>query len=65
MKFIIVFALMIFLKKKFTSNEIKYNILKTILTENNINILYGDDEDYFKHLNLWLYNLMININYNQ
>jgi hypothetical protein len=56
---------MIFLKKKFTSNEIKYNILKTILTENNINILYGDDEDYFKHLNLWLYNLMININYNQ
>ena len=54
-----------FFKKKFTSNEIKYNILKTILTENNINILYGDDEDYFKHLNLWLYNLMININYNQ
>lgn len=51
-----------FFKKKFTSNEIKYNILKTILTENNINILYGDDEDYFKKLKLWLYNLIINYN---
>lgn len=51
-----------FFKKKFTSNKTKYNILKTILNENNINILYGDDEDYFKKLKLWLYNL-ININY--
>jgi len=25
----------------------KYNILKKILDENNINILYGDDDDYF------------------
>ena len=33
---------------------------KIILKENNIQILYGDDIDYFKQLNLWLYSLMLN-----
>lgn len=34
----------------------KYNILKKILDENNINILYGDDDDYFLKINHWINN---------
>lgn len=53
------FCLNDFFKNKFSSNKKKYNNLEIILKENNIQILYGDDIDYFKQLNLWLYNLMI------
>jgi len=37
-----------FLKNKLISNEKKYTILNTILQENNISVLFGDDENYFE-----------------
>ena len=43
-----------FLKEKLISNKEKYIILNIILKENNINILFGDDKDYFQTLNKWL-----------
>jgi septum formation topological specificity factor MinE len=39
-----------FLENKIKSNETKYNILKIILQENRINILFGDDENYLETL---------------
>jgi hypothetical protein len=48
------FCLSNFLKAKLTSNEKKYKILKQILGENKIAVLYGDDDDYFESLNQWL-----------
>ncbi len=43
-----------FLENKIKSNETKYNILKIILQENRINILFGDDENYFETLRNYL-----------
>jgi len=43
-----------FLKKKFISNEKKYNILNTILNENNISVLFGEDYNYFYTIDKWL-----------
>jgi hypothetical protein len=43
-----------FLKQKLTSTKKKYSILNTILNENNITILFGDDDDYFEKLDTWL-----------
>jgi hypothetical protein len=45
-----------FLKKKFTSTDKKYIILKTILDEQDIPVLYGDDEDYFTSFDAWFNN---------
>ena len=45
-----------FLKKKLISNEIKYTILNKIFNENNIAILFGDDENYFESLDTWFNN---------
>jgi hypothetical protein len=45
-----------FLTKKFKSFEIKFQILKKILDEHNIEVLYGDDNDYFIKLNEWINN---------
>lgn len=45
-----------FLKKKITSNEKKYTTLNTIWNETNIAVLFGDDENYFDTLDLWLNN---------
>ena len=42
-----------FLKKKINSNEVKYTVLNTILNENNIDVLFGDDENYFETLDNW------------
>jgi hypothetical protein len=50
------FCLSTFLQKKIESNDKKYIILKRILEENNIKILYGDDEDYFDKLDNWINN---------
>ena len=50
------FCVSSFLKKKITSTEKKYTILQTILNENNIVCLFGDDEDYFETFDLWLNN---------
>lgn len=40
------FTLNHFFKEKFASSEKKYTILKQILTESQIPIFYGDDDDY-------------------
>jgi hypothetical protein len=42
-----------FLKDKLTSNQKKYIILNTIFNENNIRVLFGDDENYFETFNNW------------
>jgi hypothetical protein len=43
-----------FLQKKLISNEQKYTILNKILYENNISVLFGDDENYFETLDRWI-----------
>ena len=45
-----------FLKKKIISNEKKYTILNTIFNENNIAVLFGDDENYFETFDIWFNN---------
>lgn len=47
------FCVSAFLKNKLTSNEKKYVILNTILAENNIAILFGDDDNYFEQFDNW------------
>ena len=42
-----------FLKNKLISNEKKYTILNTIFNENNIAVLFGDDENYFETFDTW------------
>jgi len=44
-----------FLKKKITSTNQKYILLNIILKENEIPILYGEDDDYFDNLDNWIY----------
>lgn len=43
-----VFCVNNFLKKKLTSTNQKYKILNRIFNENNILLLFGDDNDYFE-----------------
>ena len=43
-----------FLKKKLVSNEKKYIILNTILSESNIVVLFGEDENYVETLCQWI-----------
>ena len=43
-----------FLQKKLISDKLKYTTLKTILNENNIEVLFGDDDDYFEKHDAWL-----------
>jgi hypothetical protein len=45
-----------FLKNKFISNEKKFIILNEILSENNIAVLFGDDENYFETIDNWINN---------
>ena len=48
------FCISTFLADKMKStNEKKYVILNTILGENNIAVLFGDDADYFDRLDAW------------
>jgi len=42
-----------FLKDKLTSNQKKYIILNTIFKENNIRVLFGDNENYFETFDNW------------
>ena len=43
-----------FLKKKFTSECRKWIILNMILKKHNIDVMFGNDSDYFNHLDRWL-----------
>jgi hypothetical protein len=45
-----------FLQNKILSNDKKYVILNTILQESNIQVLFGDDENYFDILDKWITN---------
>ena len=45
-----------FLKKKMISNDKKYAILNTIFNENNISVLFGDDDNYFETFDKWFNN---------
>lgn len=42
-----------FLKRKFKSDDKKFIILNKILFENRIDILFGDDENYFETFDAW------------
>lgn len=43
-----------FLKKRVVSEKQKYVTLLKILAEVNIDVLYGDDDDYFDKLDKWI-----------
>lgn len=43
-----------YLKEKLVSGKQKYEILCTILKEHGIQVLYGDDPNYFETLDAWL-----------
>lgn len=45
-----------FLKQKLISSDKKYTILNTICKEHQIEILFGDDENYFETLDTWINN---------
>jgi hypothetical protein len=45
-----------FLKTKLTSTHKKYTILNTIFNENDMSVLFGDDENYFETLDTWINN---------
>jgi len=45
-----------FLKNKFISNKLKYITLNKILNEDNIAVLFGDDENYFEIFDTWFNN---------
>lgn len=45
-----------FLKEKINSDNQKYKILKQILNESNINIFFGDDDNYFDKIYEWINN---------
>jgi hypothetical protein len=45
-----------FLKRKLISSDKKYVILNKIFDENNIIVLFGDDENYFEKIDNWLFN---------
>jgi hypothetical protein len=45
-----------FLQNKLSSKNPKYIILNTILNENNIKVLFGDDENYFETFDMWFNN---------
>jgi len=55
-KFNISYALSVnsYLQKLLISSHIKYRTLMNILYENNIEVLYGDDTDYFTKIDLWI-----------
>jgi hypothetical protein len=48
------FCVSSFLQTKFQSGDKKYTILSEILRRSNINVLFGDDSDYFQKLDEWV-----------
>ena len=48
------FCVSAFLKQKLESDIPKYMILRQIWRENHIEVLFGDDEDYFEKLDEWI-----------
>jgi hypothetical protein len=50
------FCISTFLKNLYTSDHIKWKILRKENEKNNIPVLFGDDEDYFSKLDAWWIN---------
>jgi hypothetical protein len=50
------FCLSNFLKENINSDTKKYKTLKQILEESNINIFFGEDDDYFDKIYAWINN---------
>lgn len=48
------FSISKFLQNKFESKQIKYNIIKEIMFEDNIKVFYGEDDNYFDILFKWI-----------
>ena len=48
------FCLSSFLKDKFNSEDKKYKVLNQIFKENNIEVFFGEDADYFEKINEWI-----------
>jgi len=48
------YCLSAFLKQKYLSDTLKFNFLREKNKRNNIEVLFGDDEDYQEKLNAWL-----------
>jgi hypothetical protein len=48
------FCISDFLKKLYTSNAEKYNILRAYNAKNGVTVLFGDDEDYYSKLDAWI-----------
>lgn len=48
------FCLSQFFKNKFNSDSIKYQVMQEVLRDNEIEILYGNDENYFELLDEWI-----------
>jgi hypothetical protein len=57
-KFEVVYAYCVseFLQKKIMSDTKKFIIFNKLMKKHNISILFGDDENYFETLNIWLNN---------
>ena len=52
------FCISDFLKQKMISKEPKYTILNQILKESGIEVLFGDDDNYFETLDTWINNFL-------
>jgi len=48
------FCLNNYFKKKFSSNNMKYNNIQSVILESEIEIMYGSDENYFEQLDNWI-----------
>ena len=49
------FCISDFLKKDYVCDSKKYVILRKILERQGIAVLFGDDEDYYQHLDKWIF----------
>jgi len=50
------FCISKFLQNKVVSDDKKYTIFNKLMKKHNIPVLFGDDENYFMQLNLWIFN---------
>ena len=50
------FCISNYLKENYLSSKLKWKTMRTILEKNNINVLFGEDEDYYEKLDAWIWN---------
>ena len=53
-KVVYAFCISSFLKQQYISNKGKFIFLREHNKANNIEVLFGDDQDYFDKLNAWI-----------